>query len=176
MELEERSASRFRSSRGHANRKGGYKNLHTIDWLKDYRQDHNRHTNFIKTPHSFINIIFYSSQSWVLILLTGITIGLIGGWIDLASAWLTDAKLGYCKNQWYASKKVCCKNMADKYGYCDDWIDWSYALMWVRNVSLVNWTIYVILSTLFGFGATLIVTNISLYASGSGSVFVVFND
>jgi chloride channel 3/4/5 len=128
----------------------------------------------MKAPHSLLSVIFYSSQSWILILLTGITIGLIGGWIDLASAWLTDTRLGYCKNQWYVSKKVCCKILADNYGYCDDWIDWSYALMWVRNLSLVNWAVYVFLSTLFGLGATLIVTNISLYASGSGSVFVFF--
>jgi chloride channel 3/4/5 len=174
MELEDLKACTFETSLNNRNRKGGYRNLHTIDWLNDCRKDHNRHINFIKTPHSFQINLLYSAQSWILTLLTGIAIGLIGGWIDLTSAWLTDTKLGYCRNQWYISKKVCCKHMADKYGYCNDWIDWSYALLWIRNLSVINWIIYVVLSTLFGLGATVIVTNISLYASGSGSVFVLF--
>lgn len=168
MELQDTNVHRVENSLSDENRKIVYSDLHTIDWMKDWKRDHNRHIQFIKTQHSFLQVLFYSSQSWILILLTGIAIGLIGGWIDLAAAWLTDTKLGYCKNQWYASKKICCKNMADNYGYCNDWIDWSYSLLWLRNISLVNWMIYVLFSSVFGLCATLIVSNISLYASGSG--------
>ena len=153
------------------NRKIIYDDLHTIDWMKDWKRDHDQHIRFTKTHHSLLQVVYYRSQSWILILFTGIAIGLIGGWIDLASAWLTDTKLGYCKNQWYASKKICCKNMADKYGECDDWINWSYALFWFRHLSLINWLFYVIFSTAFGFTATIIVSNVSLYASGSGYSF-----
>ena len=90
-----------------------YGDFTTIDWMRDWRRDHRRRFRFLQKKHALSSIIFEHSQSWLVIFLTGISIGLLAGCIDVVSAWLTDIRIGYCTNQWYAGRKICCKNVQD---------------------------------------------------------------
>lgn len=57
--------------------------------------------------------ILDGSHVWVVLVTTGITVGLIAACIDIATNWLGDLKLGYCKgdqgaNQFYLNRQFCC--------------------------------------------------------------------
>ena len=79
------------------------------DWIRDYRRQH----RFLSKKRSGWNSYFYSfinaGESWFLIMLIGIAIGLVSAWINISAAWLTDIKQGICTTEWYLSKDVCCK-------------------------------------------------------------------
>lgn len=87
-----------------------YGNLTTIDWMRDILRDHRRRYRFFLKKHSLVDLVTENAQSWIIVLVSGVFIGLIAGWIDVAAAFLTDKRIGHCKTEWYASQKVCCKN------------------------------------------------------------------
>lgn len=146
-----------------------YGDLSTIDWMRDWMRDHRRRFKLFTSSHTVWGTAFERSQSWILVLAVGISIGLIAGSIDTIVVWLTDVRFGYCKNEWYTGKQLCCKNIEGQDGNCSDWADWSGAIFNLRGLFLINWTFYVIFSTLLATTSAYLVSHISLYASGSGT-------
>ena len=147
-----------------------YGDLSTIDWMRDWMRDHRRRFKFFqKKSHTMWDTAIERSQSWVLVLAIGVSIGLIAGFIDTVVVWLTDVRFGYCKNEWYTGKQLCCKNIEGQDDTCNDWADWSGALFNLRGFFLVDWAVYVLLSSLLATTSAYLVTQISPYAAGSGT-------
>jgi chloride channel 3/4/5 len=57
----------------------------TIDWMKDGMRDSDRN----------------EKNSWILIVLCGISVGVVTALIDIVCAWMTDLKQGFCRSQWF---------------------------------------------------------------------------
>ncbi|KAI9005874.1 chloride channel [Gaertneriomyces semiglobifer] len=125
--------------------------------------------------------MFYATQSWILISMigympdrqltnvSGVSVGLLAGWIDVISAWLGDIRFGFCEMEWYGLINRDVQFLA---GSCQDWADWSFALFGHRGVFLVNWIFYVAFSVLFASVCAYLVIHLAPYAAGSGTAEV----
>ncbi|KAJ3214412.1 hypothetical protein HDU67_001699 [Dinochytrium kinnereticum] len=100
----------------------------------------------------------------------GVSIGVLASFIAVVAAWLIDIREGYCKNEWYLSKNICCTGYDKE--TCSHWIDWSYAFFRVPGVFVINWILYVLISTALAAVAAMLVVNLAPFAAGSGTAEV----
>ncbi|KAJ3126008.1 glycerol ethanol, ferric requiring protein [Nowakowskiella sp. JEL0407] len=153
--------------------KAVYENFTTIDWTNDLMRDHQRKRRILAKKRTGWSAHFLfaleNSQSWILLLLVGVGIGFLAAWIDIAAAWLTDVKGGFCSTEWYLSKAICCTSNHEKDGSCNDFWDWSFAIFGWRRLGVVNWFFYVVFSTVLAAACAVIVCQLSPYAAGSGT-------
>ena len=133
-------------------RRVGYDDLTAIDWIFEYTKERQRLKILYSTATGFVGYLrqlLDASQIWVVLVLTGIAVGLLAAGIDVAGDWLGDLKTGYCSNgpgggKFYLNKGFCCwghegridhdkgpSNNADKnieWAQCQDWKPWRVAL------------------------------------------------
>lgn len=116
-------------------RRVGYEDLTAIDWIFEYTKERQRLralTSGASGLLSYVQHLADASQVWVILLLTGLTVGAIAAGIDITTDWLGDLKLGFCSGgheggKFYLNRGFCC------YGYdqgskCEGWKSWSDAL------------------------------------------------
>jgi chloride channel 3/4/5 len=93
-----------------------YDNLTAIDWIFEYAKERQRQ-RVLKSSTSGIGgyaIQFAdASQIWAVLIVTGLAVGAVAAFIDIASDWLGDVKAGFCSNveqggKFYLSKPFCC--------------------------------------------------------------------
>jgi chloride channel 3/4/5 len=108
-----------------------------------------------------------SMQTWILLTLIGIAVGLLISWIDVVTAFLSDIKHGVCSSDWYLSKDICCKGLVRDGLYCDDYKSWSIYLFGSSLVPL-DFLLYASLSVFLGTLSSFLVVNLSMYSSDSG--------
>ncbi|KAG6266503.1 hypothetical protein E4U47_005748 [Claviceps purpurea] len=154
-----------------------YEDLTAIDWIFEYTKERQRLRVLSSGTSGLVGYLRYfidASQTWIILVLTGLLVGAIAAVIDVTSDWLGDLKLGFCSSgpeggRFYLNKSFCC------YGYdqgskCAGWKYWSEALG-VRAAA-GKWTIeylfYLIFSISLAYGAALLVQEYALYAKHSG--------
>lgn len=116
-------------------RRVGYGDMTAIDWIFEYTKERQRLRMLYSKATGLLGYVQKSldaSQIWVVLILTGLAVGVLAATIDIASDWLADIKTGYCTagedgGGFYLNKYFCC------YGYdgiaqCRDWVPWSLAL------------------------------------------------
>lgn len=124
-----------------------YDDLTAIDWIHEYSKERARLRHLhASTTHpaattqtqllGYARQIADDSQTWLILVATGIAVGAIAAGIDVAVDWLADLKTGVCKNHgdggaFYLNKMFCCWGY-DDYEQCPDWKSWS-SLMGVDN-------------------------------------------
>jgi chloride channel 3/4/5 len=70
--------------------------------------------------------------------LEGVMIGLNAALISITTEWLSDIKMGYCKDGWWLNQGFCCwENQTDEEEGCEAWTRWS-------RFAVIQWFIYVI--------------------------------
>ncbi|KAJ3169274.1 glycerol ethanol, ferric requiring protein [Geranomyces variabilis] len=154
-----------------------YEDFTTIDWMKDLMRDYRRQSR-MRSGHRpedkwhRVQAVFEATQSWILISIIGISIGLVAGWIDVIAAWLGDIRFGYCSTEWHISKSICCTGQYDADATCEAWNDWSSVILRSRGWGFVNWIFYILFSTMFASACAFLVTRLAPYAAGSGSAEV----
>ncbi|KAI9098100.1 chloride channel [Phlyctochytrium arcticum] len=153
-----------------------YEDFTTIDWMKDLMRDHRRQ-NRVRSQHRpgwdwKLYSLFEATQSWILLSIIGISIGLLAGWIDVVAAYLGDIRFGHCNREWHISRSICCTGQYNSDGSCDNWHDWSYTLLGIRGFAFLNWIVYIIFSILFASACAFLVIRLAPYAAGSGSAEV----
>ncbi|KAJ3136196.1 glycerol ethanol, ferric requiring protein [Geranomyces variabilis] len=154
-----------------------YEDFTTIDWMKDLMRDYRRQSR-MRSGHRpqdkwhRLQAVFEATQSWILISIIGISIGLVAGWIDVIAAWLGDIRFGYCSTEWHISKSICCTGQYDADATCEAWNDWSSVILRSRGWGFVNWIFYILFSTMFASACAFLVTRLAPYAAGSGSAEV----
>jgi chloride channel 3/4/5 len=97
-------------------RRLAYDDLTAIDWVFEYTKERQRRRLLYSSGQGVLGHlrqILDASHVWVVLVATGITVGLIAACIDIASDWLSDLKLGYCKgeegvSQFYLNRGFCC--------------------------------------------------------------------
>ncbi|KAH9246036.1 hypothetical protein BASA81_016426 [Batrachochytrium salamandrivorans] len=150
-----------------------YEDFTTIDWMRDLMRDHRRKHRLISCRQpgwvSYLYSQFDSTQSWILVSMIGIVIGLVAAWIDIVAAWLTDFKQGVCITEWYLSKDICCTGLTRTDGYCRDFRPWSWVIFGAESNVLVNFVLYGACSVIFAGCSALMVARLANYAAGSGA-------
>jgi hypothetical protein len=97
-------------------RRVGYDDLTAIDWIFEYTKERQRLRILSSTTHGLVGYLrqlLDASHVWVVLILTGITVGVLAAAINIASDWLGDTKFGFCKQgeqggQFYLNKGFCC--------------------------------------------------------------------
>ncbi|KAH9470143.1 hypothetical protein Pst134EA_007409 [Puccinia striiformis f. sp. tritici] len=114
------------------------------------------------------------------------TIGLNAALISIITAWLSNLKMGYCKQGWWLNSKFCCWEIERSTSTivregisiglsgasgvigsggteegCDDWQTWT-------SFGIIKFLVYTIYSILFGFISSKLVKSFSTEAAGSG--------
>ncbi|KAI9815505.1 MAG: hypothetical protein M1827_002639 [Pycnora praestabilis] len=158
-------------------RRVGYDDLTAIDWIFEYTKERQRLRVLYSSATGLVGYIrqmLDASQVWLVLILTGISVGALAAGIDVASDWLGDLKTGYCKNgpgggKFYLNKGFCCWGY-DEWKQCQDWTPWSDALR-VRSGGgrwIVEYIFFVTYSVFFAVCASILVKTYATYAKHSG--------
>lgn len=113
----------------------GYEDMTAIDWIFEYTKERQRLRMLYANAAGVIGYIkemVDASQVWIVLVATGIAVGLIAAGIDIVSDWLGDIKTGYCSSgvdggRFYLNKDFCCMGYSE-WSQCQDWVPWSKAL------------------------------------------------
>lgn len=97
-------------------RRVGYDDLTAIDWIFEYTKERQRKRLLYSTGQGILGHVrqlLDASHVWLVLIATGIAVGVLAASIDIASNWLGDIKTGYCKNgrgggKFYLNKSFCC--------------------------------------------------------------------
>ncbi|KAF9050065.1 voltage-gated chloride channel [Panaeolus papilionaceus] len=155
-----------------------YEDFTTIDWIQDSfleRKRRLRNARNVYRPRrgprgegvlSSLWVQFRKAvdagQSWFVISLIGICIGLNAAVVSIISEWLSDIKMGYCSDAWWLNQQFCCWEIeGEEVDGCDSWHTWSH-------VTLARWIIFVLFASTFAFIASHLVRSFAKYSAGSG--------
>ncbi|KAF8070810.1 Cl-channel protein [Lyophyllum atratum] len=156
-----------------------YEDFTTIDWIQDSILERNRR---IRTAHSYstpdhappghlpswpwlwskARKVMDIGQTWFVVGIAGVCIGVNAAIISIVSEWLSDIKFGYCSDGWWLNQQFCCWEIeGEEVDGCDSWHPWS-------NVMMGRWLVFVMFATTFSFVAAHLVRSMAKYAAGSG--------
>ncbi|KAL0956839.1 hypothetical protein HGRIS_002951 [Hohenbuehelia grisea] len=155
-----------------------YQDFTTIDWVEDSILERNRRIRNERNarvcergPRGEITVdwlrsqlrkIVDAGQTWFVVSLAGVCIGLNAGIISIVSEWLSDIKMGYCHDGWWLNQQFCCWEIdSDEVDGCESWHPWS-------TVTFAKWLIYILFAIMFSFVASHLVKSLARYAAGSG--------
>ncbi|EXJ68252.1 uncharacterized protein A1O5_08867 [Cladophialophora psammophila CBS 110553] len=128
-----------------------YNDYTTIDWLHDLIKDSFRHRSVHsgKGLRNGLMAAFDSCEGWIAAAVIGTLTACVAFLVDIAVATVSDWKTGYCQNNPFASKELCCSGksplmpLAETGEICPEW---KY---WTRNY-WYGFGIYVGFALLFG--------------------------
>ncbi|KAJ7451819.1 Cl-channel protein [Mycena galericulata] len=155
-----------------------YEDFSTIDWIQDSILERNRKIRDSRTlyashrgPHGEVTVSWLwtqlrkaldTGQTWFVVSLVGVCIGVNAAIISIVTEWLSDMKMGYCHDGWWLNQQFCCWEIdSEDMDGCDSWHPWS-------TVSVARWFIYVLFAAMFSFVAAHLVRSLAKYAAGSG--------
>ncbi|KAI9593142.1 chloride channel [Syncephalis fuscata] len=156
-----------------------YEDFTTVDWVRDTIRERARLHRLRRQRDGswryWLLTLYDASQSWIVVLLVGLVIGINAAFINIATEWLSNLKNGYCstggglmRNSWIYNIILNGSNNYGTEGSCPDWIQWSFALGLSRENFLVNWIFYGCFATLFCGTIGYLVKSYAPYAAGSG--------
>jgi len=116
-------------------RRVGYEDLTAIDWIFEYTKERQRLRVLYSSASGVLGYfqqLLDASQVWVILVLTGLAVGIIAAGIDVTTDWLGDLKAGYCSSgpdggAFYLNKGFCCLGY-DQGAKCLGWKPWAAAL------------------------------------------------
>ncbi|GMK56525.1 hypothetical protein CspeluHIS016_0303650 [Cutaneotrichosporon spelunceum] len=155
-----------------------YDDFSTVDWVQDSLRERHPYSHRQPKPGSLVDRLNHldgmlgwlwrllmralvEGESYVILILTGIGIGLSAALMSIMTAWLADLKLGRCSTGWWLSRKFCCLEVSDEGESCEEWIRWGL-------FQPFPWIAYVMYAATFAFTAAYLVRNFAPYAAGSG--------
>ncbi|KAH6604276.1 chloride channel 3 [Trichoderma cornu-damae] len=159
-------------------RRVAYEDLTAIDWIFEYTKERQRLRVLSSSSGGgivgYVRHLLDASQVWIVLLLTGLAVGVIAALIDITTDWLGDIKLGFCASgpeggHFYLNKNFCC------YGYdqgskCAGWRFWSEALG-IRSAAgkwFIEYFFFLAFGVLFAYCAALLVQEYAIHAKHSG--------
>jgi chloride channel 3/4/5 len=100
----------------------GYDDFTAIDWIYEYTKERQRKRLLYSSGQGLLGHarrLLDASNVWLVLIATGIAVGIIAACIDIATDWLGDLKTGYCKNgsgggKFYLNKSFCCWGLDGK--------------------------------------------------------------
>ncbi|KAJ7272542.1 Cl-channel protein [Mycena haematopus] len=143
----------------------------TIDWLREETAERER-TNTQRAHYGIRGLLlpwFDAARMWLVVILTGIGIGLTGGWLDVLVKWLGDLREGRCSYGFFYNQVTCCSGVKPGEA-CLEWRTWSEFLgvRFVLAQSLLHTFVYVVLAVAFAGSAAVLVKSYAPYAFHTG--------
>ncbi|KIK61661.1 hypothetical protein GYMLUDRAFT_165705 [Collybiopsis luxurians FD-317 M1] len=170
FELSENGNLQGLSSQNH---KLKYKDGSSIDWLHEEALEREREhvKKSQKSIRGLLSIWADSARVWLVVVATGIGIGVAGAWLDVLVKWylLADLREGRCQEGFFYNQVSCCSGL-DPGEFCTDWQTWSEYFK-IRSLflsSLLQSSIYVMLAVVFAGSAALLVYTYAPYAFHTG--------
>ncbi|TKA25225.1 hypothetical protein B0A50_05923 [Salinomyces thailandicus] len=148
-----------------------YEDFTTIDWVQDASRENARRRARRQDRASFFERegrlgwrrkvweAYDAGQGWIVVTLIGVAIGLNAAFLNIATEWLSDIKLGYCTTAFYLNESFCCWGSESG---CPAWHRWSGSF-WP-----LNYLLYALFATLLAFCSAHLVKAYAPYAAGSG--------
>ncbi|KAH8424713.1 chloride channel protein [Aspergillus melleus] len=179
-------------------RRVGYDDLTAIDWIFEYSKERQRKRVLYSSGQGvtgYIHKLINAGNIWIVLIATGISVGIIAACIDITSNWLGDLKTGYCRSgsgggKFYLNRDFCCwghdgepaaavkvpsQHMLISYfkpdlSKCIDWTPWGKAFGVTSKGGgfAVEYIFYILYSVLFAVCASLLVRSYAIYARHSG--------
>ncbi|KAL4910124.1 hypothetical protein BDW74DRAFT_48536 [Aspergillus multicolor] len=159
-------------------RRVGYDDFTAIDWIFEYTKERQRKRLLSASGQGMLGYarkVFDASNVWLVLIATGISVGIIAASIDIVGDWLGDIKAGYCKNgpgggKFYLNRSFCCWGHEEDPSNCMDWTSWGKATGARSSAGAyaVEYIFYTFYSVLFAFCACMLVRNYAIYARHSG--------
>ncbi|OLY84903.1 H(+)/Cl(-) exchange transporter 3 [Smittium mucronatum] len=147
-------ASWFATSAIHRAR---YKDFSSMDWIFDNYKARERIQNLeggSKTLLGKLKLSYELSQPWIVLLLVGVSVGILSTIISITTQWMIDLRDGYCKTGFYLNQKFCC--------WKADGVKWSI------GENTVQFSSYLLDSVVFSGIATFLVISYAPFAAGQG--------
>ncbi|EKM50668.1 uncharacterized protein PHACADRAFT_264052 [Phanerochaete carnosa HHB-10118-sp] len=143
----------------------------TIDWHREEAAER----EWKRTLHSQRGLrgalapIADSSKMWLVIVLTGVGIGVAGAWLDVLVRWLGDLREGRCAYGFFYNQVACCSGL-DPGEVCTEWKTWSEYLhvSSILGQSLLQAWVYIALAVIFAGSAAVLVITYAPYAFHTG--------
>lgn len=97
-----------------------YEDFTTIDWVQDAAREQLRRKARRKERAGFwererrigwrrrVAEAYDAGQAWIVVTLVGAAIGLNAAFLNIATEWLSDVKLGHCETAFYLNENFCC--------------------------------------------------------------------
>lgn len=85
----------------------------SIDWTLEFARARNRAALIDSQPglRGVVGRLWAATEPWVVVVVTGVVVGTIASCLDILSAWLSDLRLGACKDMWWMSRGLCCAGL-----------------------------------------------------------------
>ncbi|EFE44888.1 hypothetical protein TRV_00329 [Trichophyton verrucosum HKI 0517] len=158
-------------------RRVGYDDLTAIDWIFEYTKERQRIRHLNANNPGLLGTfrqLLDASQVWMVLVMTGLAVGLLAGCIDITSRWLADIKVGYCKSgveggKFYLNRSFCCWGYDDP-ANCKHWISWHDAFKISSKAGgfVAEYMVFIMYSILFATCAAVLVTSYATHAKHSG--------
>ncbi|XP_071490180.1 H(+)/Cl(-) exchange transporter 4-like [Diadema antillarum] len=155
-----------------------YDDFHTIDWVRDiarYRQERkNLKKNRKDSCWDTLKDMMFSVSGWTVVLLVGLATGAFAGIVDIGTSWMSDLKVGVCRDAFWLNKEECCwirnTSMFDS-NDCPAWMTWSSVVGHAASDTVayvLNYLAYVLWAVGLASTTVLLVRVYAPYACGSG--------
>jgi chloride channel 3/4/5 len=147
-----------------------YEDFTTIDWVQDAARAQLRRKARRQEKAGFFQRhgrygwrrrlwdSYEAGQAWLVVTLVGAAIGLNAAFLNIATEWLSDVKLGYCTTAFYLNEQFCCWGAE---GGCPEFKRWT-------GFGPLNYLLYILFAGLFAFTSARLVKSFAPYAAGSG--------
>ncbi|KAI0923449.1 hypothetical protein AcW1_006407 [Taiwanofungus camphoratus] len=148
-----------------------YEEGDSIDWLHEEAAERER-KRILHSQRGFRGLFYLIADStsvWLVLVLTGVGIGVAGAWLDVLVRWLGDLREGRCTYGFFYNQVMCCSGL-DPGEVCTEWKSWSDYLH-IKPIflqSLLQSFIYVALAIAFAGSAAVLVKTYAPYAFHTG--------
>ncbi|TBU57745.1 chloride channel [Dichomitus squalens] len=114
-------------------------------------------------------MVLDSAGLWLVIILVGVGVGVLGAWLDVLVKWLGDLREGRCTYGFFYNQVACCSGL-DPGEICNEWQTWSeyFHVTSIFGQSLLQATIYMTLSVAFAGSSAVLVIIYAPYAFHTG--------
>ncbi|CDR43221.1 CYFA0S11e01816g1_1 [Cyberlindnera fabianii] len=103
-----------------------YKHLDSIEWAHEYER--HRELKVVSDDSSMWNKYIRKMSRWIVLIGTGVLIGVLTSSLDYSYEWATDLKDGICRDGFYFTKRHCCAGIGDgvkERAVCESWATWA---------------------------------------------------
>ncbi|TBU47598.1 chloride channel [Dichomitus squalens] len=143
----------------------------SIDWLREEASERER-KRVIQSQrglHGLLGMVLDSAGLWLVIILVGVGVGVLGAWLDVLVKWLGDLREGRCTYGFFYNQVACCSGL-DPGEICNEWQTWSeyFHVTSIFGQSLLQATIYMTLSVAFAGSSAVLVIIYAPYAFHTG--------
>ncbi|GAA5889468.1 hypothetical protein JCM6882_007039 [Rhodosporidiobolus microsporus] len=146
--------------------------LSSIDWTREYARERDRSAVLASVPgvRGVLIRTLDGAKPWLVVVLIGVLTGAVASCLDVLSAWLSDLRLGGCRDMWWMSRGLCCAGL-DPGETCRAWRTWGEIVGDEKHVivrAIAQYGVYISFGVLFAIISSAFVQVFAPFAFHSG--------